>query len=157
MSSEIARPKRMSGTALDMARSLGLMLVILAVTLIFVPGLLHPSKSQRVQATSYSDDAAGFKQVTGLAAATPTGLVRGWYANAARLTHQGSNATLYIGWVTPTGNYAGLYESNTGSIKVGQERPGDRSVRRQVGRLTIVITGSASEAELNQLADSLAS
>jgi hypothetical protein len=152
---DIAGPKRASATLLDMVRSLGLMAVIVAVTLIFVPGLLHPSNSQRVQPTSYTDYTRGFRQVTGLTAATPAGLPDGWYANSARLTHKGSTATLYIGWVSPTKKYAALYESNTGQVTAGAVRRGDRSVRTMVGKLTILVTGSASTAELQQLADAL--
>jgi hypothetical protein len=154
-SEQVARPKRASATVLDMVRSLGLMLVIVAATLIFVPGLLHPSKSQRVQPIVYVDYVRGFHQVTGLDALTPTGL-QDWRANSARLTHKGSTATLYIGWVSPTNKYAALYESNTPHIEVDASRPGDRTVRRTVGKLTIVVTGSASRSELTQFADSLA-
>jgi hypothetical protein len=152
----VARPKRVSGTVLDMVRSLGLLLVIVAATLIFVPGLLHPSKSQRVQPVAYSGFVRGFQQVTGIDAVVPSGLAEGWRANSARLKPaKGSTTTLYIGWVTPSDNYAALYESNSSHIKVDASRPGDRSLRRTIGRLTIVITGSASMDELNQLADSL--
>lgn len=154
---DIAGPKRASATLLDMVRSLGLMAVIVAVTLIFVPGLLHPSKSQRVQAVSYSDDVRGFQQVTGLVPLTPTGLASGWYANSKKLTYKGATATLYIGWVSPTKKYAALYESNKPEIKIGASRAGDRSVRRTVGKITIFITGSASQEELAELADSLGS
>jgi hypothetical protein len=152
---DVAQPKRVAATVLDMVRSLGLMLVIVAVTLIFVPGLLHPSKSQRVQPVSYTDYARGFRQVTGLTAVTPVGLPDGWYANSAKLTHKGSTATLYIGWVSPTHKYAALYESNASPITIGASRPGDLSVRRTVGKLTIVIKGSATKQELNQLAAAL--
>ncbi|HVT22541.1 MAG TPA: DUF4245 domain-containing protein [Mycobacteriales bacterium] len=156
MGSEEAPPaRRVSGTVLDMVRSLGLLLVIVAVTLVFVPGLLHPSKSQRVQPVSYLEDVRGFHQVTGLAALTPKGLTSGWYANSKRLTYKGSTATLYIGWVTPAGKYAALYESNRPRIKVDTSRNGDRSLRRTVGPLTILVTGSASAQELRQLADAL--
>jgi hypothetical protein len=150
----VASPKRVSATVLDMVRSLGLMLVIVAATLIFVPGLLHPSKSQRVQPVAYDDYVRGFRQVTGLDAATPASL-DGWRANSARLTHKGASATLYIGWVSPSGKYAALYESNAAHIKIDASRPGDRSVHRKVGKLTILVSGSASPDELNQLADSL--
>ncbi|MGN6473882.1 MAG: DUF4245 family protein, partial [Mycobacteriales bacterium] len=155
MTADVGRPKRASATVLDMVRSLGLMAVIVAVTLIFVPNLLHPSKSDRVQPYDYSDVVAGFHQVTGLTALTPTGVLSGWYANSARLTHRGTTATLYIGWVSPTKKYAALYESNQASIAIDTSAAKDRSVRRTIGKLTIVITGSASTAELNQLAASL--
>jgi hypothetical protein len=154
---EIERPKRVSGTVMDMVRSLGLMLVIVAVTLVFVPGLLHPSKSQRVQSFQYGDYVQGFHQVTGLNAVVPVGLASGWYANSATLTHRHGNATLYIGWVTPTKEYAALYESDQPSIALPTVKRGDRTVRRTIGKLTVVITGSASETELIRLADSLRS
>jgi hypothetical protein len=153
---DVARPKRVGATVLDMVRSLGLMLVIVVATLIFVPGLFHPSKSQRVQPYDYSDDVAGFRQVTGLPAVTPSGLLSGWYANSASLTHHGSTATLYIGWVSPTKKYAALYESNQPTVSLPRSQVGDRTVRRTVGKLTVVITGSATTAELRQLAASLA-
>ncbi|HVT65762.1 MAG TPA: DUF4245 domain-containing protein [Mycobacteriales bacterium] len=154
---DVARPKRASATVLDMVRSLGLMLVIVAATLIFVPGLLHPSNSQKVQPVAFADDVRGFRQVTGVPALTPEGLDSGWYANSKNLTYKGSNATLYIGWVSPSKKYAGLYESTKSDIRVSSSRAGDRSVRRRIGKLTILITGSASQAELTELADSLGS
>jgi hypothetical protein len=153
--SAVVRPKRVAGTVLDMVRSLGLLAVIVAVTLIFVPGLLHPSKSQRVQPASYRDDAAGFRQVTGVAAITPVGLPQGWYPNSARLAHKGTNATLYIGWVSPSGKYAALYESNNPRASFPAAKATDRSTSRRIGDLTILITGSVSQAELNQLSASL--
>jgi hypothetical protein len=155
MSGDVVRPKRAAATVLDMVRSLGLMLVIVAVTLVFVPGLFHPSKSQKVQPYDYSDDVTGFRQVTGLSALTPHGLASGWYSNSARLTHRGPTATLYIGWVSPTKKYAALYESNSTSIATAAPRAGDHTLRRTVGPLSIVITGSASPAELSQLAAAL--
>jgi hypothetical protein len=57
--------------------------------------------------------------------------------------------------VSPTKKYAALYESNTGQVTAGAARRGDRSVRTMVGKLTILVTGSASTAELQQLADAL--
>ncbi len=138
-----------------MVRSLGLMVVIVGATLLFVPNLLHPSKSQRVQPYDYSDDVVGFHQVTGLAALTPGGGLSGWYANSASLTHHGTIATLYVGWVSPTKKYAALYESNGSAISTTAATTGDHSLRRTIGRLSILITGSASTSELNQLAASL--
>lgn len=152
---DVERPKRVSGTVLDMVRSLGLMLVIVAVTLVFVPGLLHPSKSQRVQSYDYSSYVEGFHQVTGITASVPVGLASGWYANSATLTHRHGNATLYIGWVTPTKKYAALYESNSAPVTLTNKERNDRTLRRTIGTLHVVVTGSASTAELNRLADSL--
>ena len=82
-----------------------------AVTLIFVPGLLHPNKSQRFQAVAYADYVAGFRQVTGLAALVPAGLPNGWYANSADLTAPGRPPTCTSAGSAPTNQYAALEES----------------------------------------------
>jgi hypothetical protein len=152
---DAVRPKRAAATALDMVRSLGLILLIIAATLIFVPDLIHPGKSSRVQPVSYQSEVRGFQQVTGKPALVPADLPDGWYANSARLTPKRSNATLYIGWVTPTERYAALYESTLPRITLGKPRPGDRTVRRTIGTLNVVITGSASEQEMAELVAAL--
>jgi hypothetical protein len=154
-SDDAVRPKRAAATALDMVRSLGLILLIIAATLIFVPDLIHPSKSSRVQPVSYQSEVRGFQQVTGKPALAPADLADGWYANSARLTPKGSNATLYIGWVTPTERYVALYESTLSRITLGKGRPGDRTVRRTIGTLNVVITGSASAQEMAELVAAL--
>jgi hypothetical protein len=133
------------------------MVVIIGVTLLFVPGLLHPSKSQRVQPVDYTDYVIGFRQVTGLAAVTPHGLPTGWYPNSARLLHHGATATLYIGWVSPTQKYAALYESNQTPQRIGGTGNGERAVSRSIGTIRVIVTGSASARELDQLMASLRS
>ncbi|HWA66743.1 MAG TPA: DUF4245 domain-containing protein [Mycobacteriales bacterium] len=170
----------MSATLWDMVRSLGVMAVVVALTLIFVPGLLHPSKSQRFAAVSYSDYTAGFKQVTGIDALVPTGLGPKWYANSANLKYAGKHAHLHIGWVTPTKDYAALEESNSPANAfiesvlgsrgltvtskhymngVAWDRRvsanGERSLTCTVGKVTVVITGSASETQDDILAAAL--
>lgn len=155
MSGDVVRPKRVTGTVLDMVRSLGLLIVIVGVTLLFVPGLLHPSKSQKVQPYDYRDYVTGFHQVTHQTAYTPRGLPSGWYANSANLTHHGSAATLYIGWVTPDNKYAALYESDT-SPTMPPPAATDRTISFTRGGLRIVVSGSASTAEEQALIRSLA-
>jgi hypothetical protein len=140
-----------------MVRSLGLMALIVGATLVFVPGLFHPSKSQRAQPYDYRDVVAGFRQVTGLRAFVPQDLPDGWYANSARLAHRGGAATLYIGWVSPTKKYAALYESNRAAVAVAAPQPGDHTLRRTLGKVSVVVTGTASASELNQLVASLRS
>ena len=175
------RPKRVSATLFDMVRSLGVLVVIVGITLLFVPGLLHPNKSQRFQAVGYSDDVAGFKQVSGVNALVPTALPKPWYANSADLKYSGVHAHLHIGWVSPTNDYAALEESNNDAsvfirailgergLKVtGHESingaswmrsisdSGENSlVRTTSDGITVVITGSASTAQQEQLAAAL--
>jgi hypothetical protein len=162
-----------------MVRSLGLIAVVIAVTLIFVPGLVHPSKSQQFAPVDYSDYVSGFHELTGHAALTPT-LPTGWAANAASLTGGRAAAHLHIGFVTPNGQYAGLEESIapatvfvpsvlgrvgatvTGRVSVdgtswqtSTSSRGEYSLVHTVGTITVVITGSATDAQLQLVAASL--
>jgi hypothetical protein len=181
VTTEVAKPgKRGRETAFDMVRSLGLIAVITAVTLIFVPGLFHPSKSQRFQAVDYTSYVVGFRQVTGHSALVPRKLPSGWAANAGQLTGSPSVEHLHIGWATPGSDYAGLEQSNgslpllvsevlgragataTGTVSIAgvswQTRTstrGEYSLSRQAGPVAVVITGSAADAQLRALAASL--
>lgn len=173
-------PKPVRQVILDMVRSLGVVAVIVAVTLIFVPNLIHPGKSSRVQPVDYSEDALGFRQVTGIAPYAPDGLPSGWYPNAATFSRQHTVVHLHIGWVTPDQKYAGLEETNgpapaflsrilgkrgaavTGHVVVNgrswatrTSADGERSLTASLGRVTVVITGSASAAQEQQLAAAL--
>lgn len=173
-------PKPVRQVIFDMIRSLGVVAVIVAVTLIFVPNLIHPGKSSKVQPANYSDDAVGFRQVAGSPAYTPVGLPSGWYANAATFSRAKSVAHLHIGWVTPDKKYAALEESNgpatafiaktlgkgseSGSGRelvsgrswtIRTSNRGERSLTATLAGVTIVITGSASSAQEQQLAGAL--
>jgi len=163
-----------------MVRSLGLVAVIVAVTLIFVPGLFHPSKSQRFPATDYSDYVAGFHQLTGRTALAPRSLPSSWLANAAALTGTRTTAHLHIGFGVPGAQYAGLEETvgppagfvssvlgvpistATGTVVVGgatwqtlRSSRGEYSLVRTQAGLTVVVTGTATPAQLQLLAASL--
>lgn len=176
---EVVRPKRGSESIGDMVRSLGLVAVIIAVTLIFVPALIHPNKSERLAAFDYSDYVSGFHQLTGKTALTPT-LPAGWTANAAALTGGRSAAHLHIGWAAPQAKYAGLEESvessvpfersvlgprgatATGSVVINgvpwqtsTSSRGEYSLSDTIGGITVVVTGSASPAQQQLLAASL--
>jgi Protein of unknown function (DUF4245) len=163
-----------------MVRSLGLIAIVIALTLIFVPGLLHPSKSQRFPGTDYSDYVSGFRQLTGKAALTPANLPKGWAANAATLSGGKATAHLHIGWATPGSKYAGLEESvqpaasfvlsvlgrrgtnAIGSVTIdGSEwatrtsTRGEYSLSRTIRGITVIVTGSATPAQIQLLAASL--
>lgn len=164
----------------DMVRSFGLMAIVVAVTLVFVPGLFHPSASQRFPRVDYSDYVTGFRQLTGRAALVPAGLPSDWKANAARLTGKRHNAHLHIGWAVPGSEYAGLEESVipasefirsalgaralavTGFQQIDgvawQRRTssrGEPALTRTTAGLTLVVTGSATPQQLATLAASL--
>lgn len=177
---DVTRPKRGRESVADMVRSLGLVGVVIAATLIFVPGLFHPSKSQQFQPVDYSDYVSGFHQVTDQTALAPSSLPSGWTANAGALTGPAAAEHLHIGFATPGSEYAGLEESVeslaafvpsvlgtrgatvTGSALVGGTRwqtrtssRGEYSLTRTIRGIAIVITGSATDAQLQQLAASL--
>jgi hypothetical protein len=107
----VAKPKRGSETAMDMIRSLGLIAVIVAVTLIFVPGLVHPSKKDKLQALDYSNYLEGFQSLTKLTPLAPAPVPTGWHANSATLTGPRQAEHLRIGFVTPDEQYVGLVQS----------------------------------------------
>jgi hypothetical protein len=163
-----------------MVRSLGLIAVIVAVSLIFVPGLLHPSKSQRFPAAPFSDYVTGFHEITGKTALAPKPVPKGWYANAGAISGSKATAHLHIGWVTPGAKYAGLEESvqrpsvfvpavlgrgggvATGSVAINgrtwqtsTSARGEHSLSTTIGGITVVITGNATDGQLQQLAGSL--
>jgi hypothetical protein len=163
-----------------MIRSLGLIAVVIAATLIFVPGLLHPSKADRFPGVDYSDYVSGFHQLTGQTALTPTSLPKGWLATGAALSGGRKAAHLHIGWATPGAKYAALDESVRpaaafvasvlgprgttviGSVPVRGEAwqrstsaRGEYSLTRTIRDITVVVTGSATPAQLQVLAASL--
>ena len=166
----------------DMARSLGLMAVIVAA-LLFIGAryLIMPGSADRMPAADYSSELQSFPRLAGVAVLAPRGLPSSWRANAARLSSPGAGATqLHIGWALPGSRYAGLDEATgtpdsllmsvlgargrtvTGTTTIDgvswQQRVsalGEQALTRQVGRLTVVVTGNASNDQLRQLAASL--
>jgi hypothetical protein len=166
----------------DMARSLGLMAVIVAA-LLFVGAryLIMPGSADRYPAADYSSVLHDFPGAVGAKVLAPTGLPSSWRANAARLTHPVPTVSrLHIGWATPGSRFAGLDEANgdpsalltdvlgargravTGVTTIGgvawQQRISDRGEQaftRQLGSLTVVVTGDATDAQLRALAASL--
>lgn len=179
----IARPKGLRDSLVDMGRSLGLMLLILAVVVLVTParGLIFPDRNDRMPATDYSDVVSGFAQVTHQPAFAPAGLPASWRANAAYLT--GSSAKderLHIGFVTPGSHFAEVDETAggggaliadvlgkraataTGTATIGGETwdvrtsdRGERSLTRVAGAVTIVVTGDARPTDLDRLCASL--
>jgi hypothetical protein len=154
--------------------------VVVAVTLLFVPGLIHPGKSDRFQPVDYSNYVAGFHTVTGKSALTPQPAPAGFAANAGRLTGPAASEHLHIGFAVPGTKYAGLEESVapmstlvasvlgargttvTGHTQIAgatwQSRISARNevaLTRRVNGISIVITGNATGEQLESLAAAL--
>jgi hypothetical protein len=166
----------------DMARSLTLMAVIVAA-LLFIGAryLIMPGAADRMPAADYSGVLQAFPREARVPVLAPAGLPSSWRANAARLSSASAATTqLHIGWAVPGSRYAGLDEA-TGSADalvasvlgtrgltvIGdvtmdgvswQRRTstlGEQALTRKVGRLTVVVTGNATDAQLRLLAASL--
>jgi len=166
----------------DMARSLGLMAVIVAA-LLFIGAryLIMPGSAERPPAADYTSVVHDFPRAAGAPVLAPTSLPSAWRANAARLTIPTQGVTaLHIGWAVPGSRYAGLDEATgdpnvvvtgvlghrgatvTGVTTIGtaawQQRTsdlGEHALTRRAGGLTIVVTGNAGDAQLRLLAASL--
>jgi hypothetical protein len=172
----------MKKSVADMVRSLGLMAIIVAA-LLFVGAryLIMPGSADRYPAADYSSVLHDFPAAAGAKVLAPIGLPSSWRANAARLTHPVPTVSrLHIGWATPGSRYAGLDEANGDpaallaavlgapglTVRAGvsidgvvwQQRVsarGEQAFTRQVGQVTVVVTGDATDAQLRTLAASL--
>jgi hypothetical protein len=171
----------MKKTLGDMARSLGLMAVVVAA-LLFLGGryLIAPGAADRMPPADYSGVVQAFGDDTGTVL-TPRGLPSTWRANAARLLHPASGAEqMHVGWVTTDSRFAGLDEASgadalvlsqvlgaagsavRGSTTIAdtgwQVRRSDRgetAYTRLAGKTLVIVTGNATDAELRLLAQSL--
>jgi Protein of unknown function (DUF4245) len=177
-----AKGGRVKKSFADMVRSLGLMAVIVAAMLfIGARYLIFPGSADRMPATDYSGVVQGFHTKTNLRALVPTAVPAAWRANAARLIYPTSGVVqMHIGWSLPHSRYAGLDEATrhpnvvvadvlgrrgaavTGTTTIAgatwQQRVsdlGEEALTRQVGAVTVVVTGNATDAELRLLAASL--
>jgi hypothetical protein len=177
---EVAKPRRGRETAFDMVRSFGLMVVVVGVTLLFVPSLLHPSAKDRFPAFDSAGVVEGFHQVTGLTPQVPVSLPSTFKATAGSLTGPAAAEHLHIGYAAPGSSYAGLDEaigptaglvssvlgaagaSVKGTVTVDgvawQRRTSSRgevALVHRIGRISVVVTGSAAQPVLVTLAASL--
>lgn len=165
-----------------MVRSLGLMAVIVAA-LLFIGAryLIMPGSADRPPAADYTSVVHDFPRAAGAPVLAPTSLPSPWRANAARLTMPTEGVTaLHIGWAVPGSRFAGLDEATGSPVAlissvlgsagqtvrgtttiagaVWQQRTsslGERAYTRQVGKVTVVVTGNATDDQLRLLAGSL--
>ena len=122
---------------------------------------------------------AAARQQNGFAVLAPSGLAGGWRPTSAELVpaEPAAPAGLRIGYVSPAGKYAELFESPDapeavaarygpltadGTVAVGaagwqryETGQGRLLLRHTFGTVTAIVTGSASQAELAELAGSL--
>jgi len=179
---DVVRPRRPQQTFTDMARSLGLMALVIAGLLLVGPArtLVFPGGA-RMPAADYREQVIAFKRVVGQVLAPGT-LPKAWRANAATFTviRPGIGAVLHIGWATPGAHFAGLDEAsgpvgtlvrrvlgpvgntvsgmvviNGAPWEVRRSSRGETALTRSDGKVSAVITGSASDASLRLLAASL--
>jgi hypothetical protein len=118
-------------------------------------------------------------QQAGFTVLVPQGLSDGWRPTSDTFTPSGAgtSASLLVGYVTPKTQYAEFYESNdapdavaaqygpltgNGTVTVAgaqwdryQTDKGRELLRHTIGSVTVVVTGSASESELMDLAGAL--
>jgi Protein of unknown function (DUF4245) len=165
-----------------MVRSLGLMAIVVAAVLLLAGRALIFPGSARMPPVGYTDDVAGFRTLAGVPALAPAGLPASWRANAASLSQPRAGVVqLHVGWAVPGSAYAGLDEATgpgsaviasvlggRGAAVIGtttidgrswQLRRSDRgeeALTLSGAPVTVVVTGSATDAQLRTLAGSLA-
>jgi hypothetical protein len=122
---------------------------------------------------------AAARQQAGFEVLAPGGLGSGWRPTSTELLPAGPSepASFRIGYVSPSGRYAELFQSadaadavaahygplmadgttsiNGESWQQYETKSGRRLLRHTFGAVTVIATGSASQAELAELAASL--
>ncbi len=154
------------------------------IPLLVIVGLLvafswpHGQRSDGIHLIDPSGPITAARQ-SGLDVLVPTGLGVRWRPTSTEFVASGPSgaATFRIGYVSPSDRYAELYESadapeavaaqygplvSDGSAVVGgvswpqyQTSAGHRLLRHTVAKVTVIITGSAPQSELVELAGSL--
>jgi hypothetical protein len=175
---ESAAPARRRGreSVGDMVRSLSLVLVVVAVVFLLT---LRNEPEEKVTRIDYSAQLQAARHVAAYDVVAPVGLSRQWKATSASGDTDNGAVTWHLGFVTPADHYAGIEQSDgparafidghvAGASKAGvvtisgtpwQRLDGGKPERRALvlrgDGVTTMVTGSASFAELQQLASSL--
>jgi uncharacterized protein DUF4245 len=164
-------------TSANLWRALIPLLIVVGVAVLLLwPRGVTPDG---VHVVELSGPVAAANQQAGFTVLVPRGLASGWRPTSTELIPQSgvSKASFRIGFVTPDGKYAEVLQSNdaadavaaqygplteVGPVPVngtdwdGFARPNGRQlIRHTVGGVTLIVTGSASQQELIQLAGSL--
>jgi hypothetical protein len=146
--------------------------------------LITPRRNEgAMPRVDYQSDLSGLRAIAPYAAQAPVGLSQEWYPTSTRLSgHAGGPISWHLGFNTPQKEYAALEESNetpggTGNFvdrMTSQGHPDgtsqiagatwdrafrpdkkQRSLVRRLPGLTLIVTGTASYAELAVLAGAL--
>jgi Protein of unknown function (DUF4245) len=160
----------------DMVRSLSLVLVVVAVVFLLT---LRDEPHQTVQRVGYSEQLQDVRRVASYDVLAPVGLGAGWKSTSVRTDNEDGAVTWHIGFVTPDSRYAGLEQSDgpasafrdefvDGARKSGDVtisgatwqrleggKPELRALVLRASGVSTIVTGSASFAELRQLAGAL--
>lgn len=154
--------------------------------LLVIAGLLvlfswpHGQDTDGVRVIDPGPAIAAARQQAGFEVLAPSGLSERWRPTSAELTPAGptASASFRIGYVSPAGRYAELFQSADaadavaaqygplvadGAASIGglswqqyQTKAGRRLLRHTFGKVTVIVTGSAEQAELAELATSVA-
>jgi uncharacterized protein DUF4245 len=153
-----------------------LLLIVGVVVLLNRPG---SQRSDGVHVIDPGPAIAAAQQQAGFQVLTPRGLGDRWRPTSTELVPAGPSApaSFRIGYVSPAGKYAELLQSADapdavaarygglvaeGSTSIGgadwqqyDTRSGRRLLRHTFGKVTVIVTGSASQSELAELAGSV--
>ncbi|MGH8867596.1 MAG: DUF4245 domain-containing protein [Actinomycetes bacterium] len=168
--------RRGSQTVTDMVRSLGVVLLVVAVILIITPR----EHSDPTPEIDYATELASARRGAPYALLAPQALPATWDATSVRYrTAADGDVTWHLGFETPSDQYAGLEQSDGDSeafvatqslggrpdgrvelegrtweryVSTEQER---RSLVRVTDGVTVVVAGSAGWGELQRLATAL--
>jgi len=179
---DVVRPRRARFAMADMVRSLGLLVVVIAVLLLIGPAraLILPGSKDKMPPVDYSGYVNGFNTLASAPALVPSRLPASWRANAGRLDHTSSTVHLHVGWAVPGTAFAGLDEATGSSDTLLREVTGSSSLRsrgttmiagetwtvrrsgrgettytREANGVFVIVTGNATDAQLRLLAASL--
>lgn len=169
------RAARMS--AANMLRSLGPLVLLCLVIVAFTN--LRDKPDERVQTVDPSSTVHLAAARAGYPVQAPAGLARGYLVTSARTNagnaQPGGPVTLEIGYLTPRKQYAGFVESDDpraqpvhdvldgatpqGSVDIAglawtrsTTKRGETALSRTVGTVTLLVSGSAVEKELETVA-----
>lgn len=173
--------RRGTESAGDMVRSMGVVLAVVAVVVILV---VRP-RGQSVRTVDFAGPARQTRSQASYAVLAPVGLPARWRATSVRTSVVGRSLEWHIGFVTPRDAYAAVEQSDvageaavrryvqrfiagaTGAGRVAiagrvwQRRAGGdpepRGLVLDSGGVTTLVVGSASWAELRDLAAALRS
>jgi hypothetical protein len=165
-----------------MARSLGLLALLAAGVLLLTPAraLVWPSSKDLYPAVDVRDPALVFSARAGVTALLPA-VPAGWRPTISGITPRTAGAYwFHSGWSVPGSRFAGLDEGTgpaqplliavlgaTGRVtrstvevagapwQLRRSARGEEALTRQVGRLTVVVTGNATDTQLRQFVGSL--